>query len=776
METNAPPIEALHTPPAVRAALTRTKQILPDSRDQACRVPKHRTQPINPSRDRDREQKRPKHNKSSPTIETDVPRAEALHDHHRWFTELQPAHDRARPWIRILRLEAGAFGDPLHGRLTVEELDETEPFDALSYCCGPPILSCTITVNYTPGFRITQNLWNALQRVRKKDEDRRLWVDAVCIDQDDEREKSSQVRRMHTVYSRAEEVCIYFGECAEQTLKKREDPFGNTTRPEYHWTNAVGDDEDESFFKPVHSVRELQKSAANSYKSSKEGRWAQEGEPFDDNFMTAMEGNLLSDLTPGTSRQHLWWNRLWTVQELLLARKPVVYCGPYTILWSNMIRLWIRPYSSPGAHILRKNFPRATLRMREETIWLHWLRGRTERNLHALLLATTDKAFAEPKDRIFALLGASSPGTISLDYGLDLRNIYALTAIHCITTQGTFDILFSRWERSYQLNSEVDRSHSWVPDFDRSYDIHSYRQSWQTPCLTRAEQGRWEGARIGTIPDLVGFDHECPGRDDSLSMLSLRDIGIEVIENTASRCRLAFNGVCVKTVSQLFQFGQQNLDCILADLSGSTESVCEGNGYWKASTTNLQERHAYDICDLLLKSCSLHLECSVPLLTDLEFQAQRQRKDSREESWKTSETVHHPKECLEFLAIVDECLRLPWKQCLTGSLASRCYDWTTQRLRRTLNTLLHAVLEYKCWSGTFFITSDGHLGIGPESTQPGDQIVVLDGARSPFVLRPLKNSADYALLGDSFVLGLMHGEVREMDARGELESRKFVIQ
>jgi hypothetical protein len=90
--------------------------------------------------------------------------------------------------------------------------------------------------------------------------------------------------------------------------------------------------------------------------------------------------------------------------------------------------------------------------------------------------------------------------------------------------------------------------------------------------------------------------------------------------------------------------------------------------------------------------------------------------------------------------------------------------------------LLHAVLEYKCWSGTFFITSDGHLGIGPESTQPGDQIVVLDGARSPFVLRPLKNSADYALLGDSFVLGLMHGEVREMDARGELESRKFVIQ
>ena len=83
-----------------------------------------------------------------------------------------------------------------------------------------------------------------------------------------------------------------------------------------------------------------------------------------------------------------------------------------------------------------------------------------------------------------------------------------------------------------------------------------------------------------------------------------------------------------------------------------------------------------------------------------------------------------------------------------------------------------AALETKLLNEEF----DGHLGIGPESTQPGDQIVVLDGARSPFVLRNLEDSTDYALLGDSFVLGLMHGEVREMDARGQLESRQTVIR
>jgi len=145
-------------------------------------------------------------------MDTNVPRAEGLHTNHRWFTELQPPPDRNRPWIRIFRLEAGAFGDPICGQLTVQELDATEPFDALSYCCGPPILSRTITVNGTPGFRITQNLWHALRRVRKTDSDRRIWIDAVCIDQDHEREKSSQIRHMHAVYSRAEEVCIYFGE------------------------------------------------------------------------------------------------------------------------------------------------------------------------------------------------------------------------------------------------------------------------------------------------------------------------------------------------------------------------------------------------------------------------------------------------------------------------------------------------------------------------------------------------------------------------------------
>jgi hypothetical protein len=252
--------------------------------------------------------------------------------------------------------------------------------------------------------------------------------------------------------------------------------------------------------------------------------------------------------------------------------------------------------------------------------------------------------------------------------------------------------------------------------------------------------------------------------------------------------RIAFSGAYITTISKLYCLGQHNIDWILADISRSpsryfSESLCEGNTHWDMSTSYQEEQHAYDIYTLLLESRSLHEKCEssdAEVSTDLRFEAQRQRESIRN----TRKTVHEPKECLDFLAIADECLRRPWKVCLTGPLASCRCDWTANRnfpnrmseVHGVLQILLDAVALYETWSGTFFISSDGHLGIGPESTQPGDQIVVLDGARSPFVLRALENSSDYALIGDSFVLGLMHEEVKDLYARGKLQSTKIVIQ
>jgi hypothetical protein len=735
-------------------------------------------------------------------METNVPRVEALHTNHRWFTELQPPPNRTQPWIRVFRIEAGAFGNPIHGRLTVEELDATEPFDALSYCCGPPILSCTITVNGAPGFRITQNLWNALQRVRKKDGDRRLWVDAVCIDQEDEREKSSQVRHMHAVYSRAEEVCIYFGECTDQIrprgeVRKVYECGGDVDRVP---GNVYVDLDNESrnlqvlrFREPLRSARESASNWLMFRKGISLHPCLLVGCTPDlscvDEFILALEETLVGNFGHDALRQY-WWTRLWTVQELLLAKRPVVYCGPYVMLWAAVAQVWdIKwrsrlSFRSSGAS--RYQLPSKGSKMRNDIDYLEALRCQPEQNLHALLLATADKSFTEPKDRIFALLGVLPHDTISLDYSLDLRVIYTSTAIHCISAQGTFDIMFSQWERSFQLDSGAvrTRTHSCVPNFDRIYGtLGDIRQK---QCLMRPEQGRWEGARVSTRPRprlSNGVECKCRERTQNMAVLSGRDIDMEMIENTSSRCRVAFHGTFVTTVSKLYCLGQHNLDWILADLSRTTsrysaEASCDGD--------RQREQRACEVYILLLESCSLHLEscsCSLDAYDDGEesdAHQQRQGKNSRF----IDETIHCPMESLEFLAVADECLRRPWSECLAGPLASHRWDWTAGRyihnqigeIHELLRTLLSAVLERKSWSGTFFITADGHLGIGPESTQPGDQIVVLDGARSPFVLRALESSSDYALIGDSFVLGLVHGEVRDLYAWGELQSTKIVIQ
>ena len=583
-------------------------------------------------------------------MDTHLPHVEALHTNHAWFTELQPAPNRGQPWIRVFSLDAGAFGDPIFGRLTVDELDVAEPFDALSYSCGPLILSCSITINGAPGFRITQNLWNALQRVRKTDSDRRIWIDAVCIDQEDEREKSSQVRHMHAVYSRAEEVCIYWGECADYSWRYA--PKGPSSAENYELkdlmdlhsvhspggkeeSNPVWGDEvefwhDTDLEASRSTHKDLAAGAINcmspvyvvprkppSHERTLEGCTPAVRQGTAVNFLITLEQELLGDPWSDDPLHQLWWKRLWTVQELLLAKHPVVYCGPYVMIWKTVFQIWIEPeWIHP--------------RMRMDIAYLNALRSQSERNLHDLLLATTDKAFTEPKDRIFALLGASSKGTFSPDYALDTRVIYTSTAVHCIATQGTFDILFSRWERSYPLDSEVERLNSCVPDIDRSHGASAF--TWQKSCLSRSEQRRWERARSRTLPGEFSFRQASPERAESMSVLSGRNATADLIENTASRCRIAFAGACVSTVSKLYKFGQDNLDWILTDLSRSTsqyfaESLCEGNRHWNVFTTDQQEQHAYDLYTLMLESCSLHLDGYAEMPVDLKFEAQRQREN-----------------------------------------------------------------------------------------------------------------------------------------------------
>lgn len=92
-------------------------------------------------------------------------------------------------------------------------------YEALSYVWGDTNSPRTVSVvdsGHSLGLiSVTTNLYAALLRLRDRWLDRVLWIDAVCINQEDEREKEWQIRRMAQIYSRASRVVVWLGETGE---------------------------------------------------------------------------------------------------------------------------------------------------------------------------------------------------------------------------------------------------------------------------------------------------------------------------------------------------------------------------------------------------------------------------------------------------------------------------------------------------------------------------------------------------------------------------------
>ncbi|PMD37806.1 HET-domain-containing protein [Hyaloscypha variabilis F] len=81
---------------------------------------------------------------------------------------------------------------------------------ALSYCWGDPFVRRLIFVNNIP-VEVTTNLEAALRALRDMKIEV-LWIDALCINQEDLLERGLQVMRMGLIYSNAVKVLAWIGE------------------------------------------------------------------------------------------------------------------------------------------------------------------------------------------------------------------------------------------------------------------------------------------------------------------------------------------------------------------------------------------------------------------------------------------------------------------------------------------------------------------------------------------------------------------------------------
>ena len=199
--------------------------------------------------------------------------------------------------IRILGINPGSFEDPLCCRLRSLAIPKHLGFGALSYAWGSEAGEQEITINDQPGFKVTTSVAGALRRLRHHDRVRCLWVDAICVNQANTRERSQQVALMAEIFSSAELVYVWLGECTGTATNFRKVELEDREICRVHVVEWDG-----TFRQAVPTMAAVATSAALCEVRS--GRWQ-------------------------------WWWRTWAVQEVGLGRKVAVMIGPHQFSWQK---------------------------------------------------------------------------------------------------------------------------------------------------------------------------------------------------------------------------------------------------------------------------------------------------------------------------------------------------------------------------------------------------------------------------------------------------------
>jgi Heterokaryon incompatibility protein (HET) len=113
--------------------------------------------------------------------------------------------------IRLIQLLPGRGLEQIVCTMSSDCLDYRPHYTALSYVWGDSTVPHPISVNGML-FPVTSNLYSALTHLRDEQIQQTLWVDAICINQNDSEEKGHQVGQMIRVYEQADQVIAWLGE------------------------------------------------------------------------------------------------------------------------------------------------------------------------------------------------------------------------------------------------------------------------------------------------------------------------------------------------------------------------------------------------------------------------------------------------------------------------------------------------------------------------------------------------------------------------------------
>ncbi|KAH7014365.1 heterokaryon incompatibility protein-domain-containing protein [Microdochium trichocladiopsis] len=287
-----------------------------------------------------------------------------------------PAISRAHRQIRLLYLEGlpttSSRDVPdgyahLYGDLVLTDLDRSPPYIALSYVWGEHNHLDLQTIRIRrPGsadddagqIPITENGYQALWHIRKNARGPIcIWIDAVCINQDDHIELGHQVRYMGDIYSTAQCVYVWLGRGDEGTDRAMQylRAVGNSSERMPIAVEHGQDGPKWKAYKPVFD-RKLCLSRIRNFPWTFGARFFQKS-------ASRGEGKLLRFLLrnwvvePDDLKRVLdntWLSRSWTLPEFILARDSLLIYGDETIPWQEFLGcIWrgsLRRHDSQTAH------------------------------------------------------------------------------------------------------------------------------------------------------------------------------------------------------------------------------------------------------------------------------------------------------------------------------------------------------------------------------------------------------------------------------------------
>jgi hypothetical protein len=298
--------------------------------------------------------------------------------------------DNQRKEIRLVKLEPGGPFEPIKCTLRTYVLGEDPPiYTALSYSWGPKERFNEIELNGC-SFPVGRSLWSMLYRTQQQLDykDALIWIDALCINQEDTRERNHQVQLMRQIYSNASLVWVWLGE---------------------------GDNNSDLAMRYIKRREPLEHSNANFSK-----------------LWNSQKASAVMQLCERT-----YWTRIWIVQEVMLAKEIVVMCGDQEVPWTRIQQLIDdlqivhdrgRAIHTPGVSAVLES--QAAVIVRAKSNW------DGAQDLIALLEVYRYQQASDMRDKVYGLHGlAQDTQAMAVDYHIQPKALLTKVINHICSRQ-----------------------------------------------------------------------------------------------------------------------------------------------------------------------------------------------------------------------------------------------------------------------------------------------------------------------------------------------------